>query len=322
MEINQRIVKIGQGVCPVCHGAERVEFEHFGDFVLYKCADCDLVYSYPMRSMSERDYAEMYGGRGFHEGFASSLSTGQVFFFKRNKIGTEKKLLDVGTSTGLFVHEALRRGFKTVGTETDPTALFASRQMFPEISVENASLGELRGRGEKFDIITLFEVLEHVENPTLILKEVVGLLRQGGKIIIFVPNRKRTPPLYREMIDRGIDFPPHHLTKWSVRSLSVALRNAGANVIFIRDIGKYHFSIVPGLGIASKVRGMISNKESLGDLSIGVSKKKDALRSVYSVLAKLRLLADKILFFPVDIFWRAKGYEKDGLYLEAVSGNA
>lgn len=306
--------------CPVCNNKEKSEFERLGKFILYKCGGCDLVYSFPMRPMSVDEYSEFYNRDDYHGGFLVALSTGQARFLKKNKKkNSGKKILDIGTSTGLFLYEARKCGFSPFGLETDEKAVAVGKKLFPESVVYQEDLEKFLGRGEKFDFITLFEVLEHVGDPVKILEDAKKILQTGGKLVIFVPNRNRSPKLYREMIDRGIDMPPHHLTKWSKRSLVFILNRVGFTDIIIKDIGKYRFPLIPGIGIASIVRSKIIDKEK--NISVSLNEKgvtyRSGIQKTYGLLAKTRFLVDMLLFFWIDITLKLRGYEKDGLYVEA-----
>lgn len=322
MEAYKRIKNMEQNVCPACFGAKRSEFEKFGEFTLYKCDNCDLVYSLPMKAMSPDGYGEMYANIGLHGDFATALESGHLEFLKRNKpVAGRNKLLDVGTSTGLFVHSAKLAGFEAVGVETDARAVEAGKKMFPGISLENISLGELSDREDRYNYVTLFEVLEHVSEPRSLLADAKKLLFPGGKLAVFVPNRNRTPKLYKEMVDRGIDLPPHHLSKWSKQSLIDIFKSLGLKNIRVEDVGKYRFPLLPALGIASRVKNRIIKTSAIpsGDNAAAKSKKADCFRFVYRKFADARMLADKALFFWIDLIYKFKGSEKDGLYAEGIN---
>jgi 2-polyprenyl-3-methyl-5-hydroxy-6-metoxy-1,4-benzoquinol methylase len=69
-------------------------------------------------------------------------------------------------------------------------------------------------------VITLFEVIEHLENIGNILSQVSSLLKVGGVIIISTPNSKMC---WRP----ALDFPPHHLSRFSTNALRNCVLNFG-----------------------------------------------------------------------------------------------
>lgn len=306
--------------CPACDCLGGAEFEKFAEFTLYRCPVCDLVYSFPMRAMTPGEYGKMYEGEGFHDEFATALGNGHAKFLKRNKpLPGSEELLDVGTSTGLFVHAAATKGFRALGIDTDARAIDVGKRIFPNINLENCSLEQVFSRGKKYNYVTLFEVLEHVSEPRKLIEEAKNMLHPGGKLTVFVPNRNRTPKLYKEMIVRGIDLPPHHLSKWSKKSLVNLYKVSGFKIVYVGDIGKYRFPLLPGLGIASGIRSKIADacdKTLSSTVTIDKLKQGDVLRRFYGILAKCRAVIDGVIFFPLDAIYRLRGYEKDGLYIE------
>jgi len=279
-----------------------------------------------MRAMQPEEYAARYDERHNHSGFATALELGHNFFFKKHTFTRElpavshPTLLDIGTSTGLFVHACAEHGINAIGIDTDASAISIGKQLFSAAQLFRKELGEVAAEGKQFDFVTLFEVLEHVENPRQLVETAKRLVRPGGKLVVFVPNRKRTPVLYKEMVDRGDDVPPHHLTKWSKPSLQYVFEHAGLKDILMRDIGKYHFPFLPSLGIATRVgKDVVSG--SSGDASVvaGAPVYNEAARKKYASLSNLKTLADNILFFWVDAWYKLRGYERDGLYAEATA---
>lgn len=307
-------------ICPVCRSENPIFFEKFNTNTLYRCKDCDIVFSDTMKGMSREEYSSFYGGRGLHKYLASTLSIGQKLFLSRHNklIREEEDLLDVGTSSGLFVAACCREGINVLGIDTDKEAINLGRKLFPEATLLEKNLGEMINEGRKFDYVTAFEVLEHVEAPQEFIDQCRCLLKPNGKLIFFVPNRNRTPILYKEMVDRGDDKPPHHLTKWSKKSLTVAFEKAGLQKIFLQDIGKYRFSSLHSFGFATSIRNKVIAGGESSRTKTAESVYNHSYRKLFSFLSDSKTILDKILFFWKDIALKSQGYEKDGLYAECV----
>ncbi|MFQ5767590.1 MAG: class I SAM-dependent methyltransferase [Acidobacteriota bacterium] len=97
--------------------------------------------------------------------------------------GRPPRCLDVGAGIGLFVAEALRAGWQAQGMEPSSAARQVARQV----------LGmELHGgwpaAGIQFDLVTLWDVLGHVEDPADLLGRIRNCLPEGGGLVIKVPN--------------------------------------------------------------------------------------------------------------------------------------
>jgi SAM-dependent methyltransferase len=83
-------------------------------------------------------------------------------------------------------------------------------------------------RNLKFDIITLFQVLEHQDRPREFLEMVKDLLKKGGYIAGSVPNRKSDfQQDLNQKINPGVDHPPHHVLRFSKEALEKSLEISG-----------------------------------------------------------------------------------------------
>jgi len=84
--------------------------------------------------------------------------------------------------------------------------------------------------GEKFDIVTFFEVLEHQTAPVEFVEKVKSCLRSGGYIALSVPNRERwlTGP-------DVLDYPPNHFLRWNVSALRNLLSAQGFEILSVTE---------------------------------------------------------------------------------------
>jgi SAM-dependent methyltransferase len=96
------------------------------------------------------------------------------------------RLLDVGCGHGLLLDDARRRGFQTVGLELSATAGAFARDTFG-LDVREQTLDELDD-GERFDAITLIDVLEHLPDPTATIDRCRDLLKPDGVLCILTPD--------------------------------------------------------------------------------------------------------------------------------------
>jgi SAM-dependent methyltransferase len=94
------------------------------------------------------------------------------------------RLLDVGASFGHFLAEA-RTGFEASGVEVSPSAVNWARKTFG-VDIEVASIYEL-GRG-RYDAITCWDVIEHLEDPAAAIDQLRGHLNDGGRLFLSTPD--------------------------------------------------------------------------------------------------------------------------------------
>lgn len=98
------------------------------------------------------------------------------------------RLLDVGCGTGIFMAEAHRRGrWEVFGLDPSATAA-ASIPRHLRDSFRQCSFAEAEWPGNSFDVITMWNVLEHLPHPIRDLRRAYDLLTEGGWLVFSVPN--------------------------------------------------------------------------------------------------------------------------------------
>jgi SAM-dependent methyltransferase len=124
-----------------------------------------------------------------------------------------KRILEVGCGPGFFVEKATKKlkGSMVKGIELSEAAIQKALQK--NLPVERVDLQELMARGEIFDAVCSFQVLEHVGQPREFLEVMVKVLRPGGKLILCVPNKDG---FLRHTHNNLLDMPPHHMSRWNV----------------------------------------------------------------------------------------------------------
>lgn len=133
-----------------------------------------------------------------------------------NQIDKIKSLLDIGAGTGDFLRSAQKKGFYVAGVEPNAKA----RQLAAAKGVElNAELADIKN--QKFQIITLWHVLEHLPNLEEQINAIVSLLDEDGTLIIAVPNFKSYDAKHYGSYWAGYDVPRHlwHFSKTAITKL-------------------------------------------------------------------------------------------------------
>ena len=98
-----------------------------------------------------------------------------------------RKILDIGSGPGFFLRRARQRRWQVLGIEPSPIAYNHSKKhniptiqkFFHQVNIKQIG---------KFDVIHIFDVLEHVNDPISMLKKSYSLLKRGGMIVVEVPN--------------------------------------------------------------------------------------------------------------------------------------
>lgn len=223
--------------CPTCTSPaiEPTRRDHLEDGMRYQllcCDNCGLRFWSPLL-MPSADYYETRQGPMAHpwvdaavmhgEGH-SKLPAHQYGFFRHFR-ATGTRLLDIGCGDGTFQIYAGASGYTCVGIDFDSIAVGVARKRGLDVRCASPGefFGECRAQGQSFDVVTMFDVLEHQAQPLELLEGALSVLRPGGRIAGTVPNRRRLKPFG---VDE-YDFPPTHFLWFDARSLSRALRQAG-----------------------------------------------------------------------------------------------
>lgn len=168
-----------------------------GDFRLVRCARCGLMYLNPQPTWEELEpyYPENYNSyMPPNRQARPSLMTGiiQAGWRRRRKAIETRvpggKLLDIGCATGEFLAEMEQHaGWECFGVEPVAFAANLARQN-TKAQIFEGTLQEARYPDQSFDVVTLWDVLEHIPDPVGVIRETHRILKPGGLLILRVPD--------------------------------------------------------------------------------------------------------------------------------------
>jgi SAM-dependent methyltransferase len=187
------------------------ELDGIDDISLYRCEDSKLDFFIPTSAAgSDQLYQNLQRLEWFY--MEKKWEFEQAI---KDLVGC-KKILEVGCGPGFFVEKAMKelRGSSVRGIELTQSTL--DRAVKRNLPVERVDLLELAAKGEIFDAVCSFQVLEHVSQPGDLLQAMVQILAPGGKLIVCVPNRDSFLRYQYNLLD----MPPHHMTRWSATTLA------------------------------------------------------------------------------------------------------
>ncbi|MBS9461286.1 class I SAM-dependent methyltransferase [Flagellimonas sp. 389] len=133
-----------------------------------------------------------------------------------NQIDKRSSLLDIGAGTGDFLKSAISKGFKAAGIEPNEKARTNAEQKGITLHQDLADVKE-----HKFQVITMWHVLEHLPNLQEQIKQIAKLLEPNGKLFIAVPNYKSFDAKYYRTHWAAFDVPRHlwHFSRLSIQRL-------------------------------------------------------------------------------------------------------
>lgn len=129
-----------------------------------------------------------------------------------------KKILDIGCGTGDFLSICKNNSWTTIGVEPNKKARNISQT---KNLVIKEKIDDIIQLNEKFDVITLWHVLEHVPNLTEYIQQLQNLLKDDGTLLIAVPNFKSYDAEYYKVHWAAYDVPRHiwHFSKISIQKI-------------------------------------------------------------------------------------------------------
>lgn len=98
------------------------------------------------------------------------------------------KLLDVGCGSGIVTKPLEKKGYSVTGLETDPRAISLCERKALEVRKVDVSREPFPFEDSLFDVVTCFELIEHIKDPDNMLTEIHRVLKEDGLLIISTPN--------------------------------------------------------------------------------------------------------------------------------------
>jgi 2-polyprenyl-3-methyl-5-hydroxy-6-metoxy-1,4-benzoquinol methylase len=216
--------------CPIC-GAPATVAQRVPPAVYYGCPACETLFQHPMPTIEQmRAYVEAEYARGVYTSYVAASNLKALTFATRAKRIAAKagvgRLLDVGASAGFFVEQALMVGFDAYGLELSREAVAsATPAVLPRLTVGDVNALVLEGTAP-FDVVTAFDVIEHVFDPLAFLRDVRRIARPDALLVITTPDAGHV--LRHVLRARWPMFQPmQHTVLFSRRSLKLALSEAG-----------------------------------------------------------------------------------------------
>ncbi|MFQ5531638.1 MAG: class I SAM-dependent methyltransferase [Candidatus Nanoarchaeia archaeon] len=160
-----------------------------GNDTLIKCKRCNLCFVHPILDENEilKEYAEYEDER-----FASQ-SKGRLITFGKNLKDIEGftnpgRILDIGTANASFLYAAKKRGWKVEGVELNKYLIRWAKENYG-LDIKQGTIFQHKFK-EKFDVVSAWDVLEHVTDPMKYLNKFKELIKEDGFLVINYPDYK------------------------------------------------------------------------------------------------------------------------------------
>lgn len=246
----QKIVELYRDISPLNSVAAYDTLKHV---LMYKSLETGYHFFYPFNLQGDE---ELY--RNLEKNDWYYMNEKWEYDESMKFLNSKQKVLEVGCGDGAFL-EKLTRTFSNspIGLELNKAAIEKARQkgltVFDD-SVENFALLH----EQSFDVVCLFQVLEHIADVGNFLKAILQILKPGGKLVIGVPNNDS---FIRKDSDNPLNLPPHHMGLWNKSSLESLSRyfNLKLDVILYEPLQVYHVDWYTRVTLKYYIGGIIFN---------------------------------------------------------------
>lgn len=262
-------------------------------YTIVKCRNCGLIYANPRpeETIIHHNYEEVIDRACLEE------RQGRVLTFNRNfrplkelaeSNNSGRKLLDIGCHVGIFLEIAQENGWDAWGVELSRWAATQARSR--GLQVIQGTLAEANFADKSFDVVTMWDVIEHLTDPTSELREVNRVLKPGGLICIHTMNIES--PFTKLMGSHWPWLMEMHLYYFSPRTLTKMLERKGFQIVcqftqgrflrlgyLISRLAPYGWIVAHGLGRLVQALGLgkMPVPINLGDLFTTYARKVNGL---------------------------------------------
>jgi ubiquinone/menaquinone biosynthesis C-methylase UbiE len=214
----------------------------------FRCPNCGLIYQNPQPVFELSQ--DIYDGDHYHNRYIQSeyiyFPTSNIYLkeieshFKRlNYNSNNAKLLDVGCGIGYFLYLAKKNGYQVEGADISAWAGNYAKKHF-DVNVITGNFLEIEFKENYYDVITIWQTIEHLPEPGLFLEKIYHMLKPGGFFCLATPDTDSwIAKFYKKLWNCYI--PDEHICLFNFRSMKVILERFSFNPIVIKRIHERQF---------------------------------------------------------------------------------
>ena len=253
-------VDMAVATCNICGSAGASPLVRKDGHCVYQCSSCGLAFTHPQPvSLSDQydsGYFDLYRKRREFRLRRAESRLKQI-----ELIRAPGRLLDIGCSLGYFVEAANARGWKACGIDISEYAAEEARKL--GLDVRAGTIEQAGFEDASFDCITMWDVLEHVPDPTRHMLEVRRILAPAGVVVIGTPDLGHAA--FRIKRERWRHLKPaEHIHYFDGSSLRRLLEKTGFEVVRPPVVGGRRF---PG-SLGARIREAFARLVQLNDVMV------------------------------------------------------
>lgn len=224
--------RVIQVVCNICGSKQHSVLWKKDEFQYNCCAECGLVYISPRLTEDEISgiYKTLFKKKSINKPPPVDFTSYNDFFKLISKYKKNNLLLDVGCFRGYLLSGVMGQGWQVKGTELSEQASECARKDYG-LEIYTGSLRDANYPENLFDVVSMFDVIEHLTDPAEYLNEIGRILRPGGLLYIETPNFNSITRIF--LGKNWSVFFPWHLYYFTSGTLTRLVKNAGLDVMSV-----------------------------------------------------------------------------------------
>lgn len=240
--------------CPLCdREAIRLAqafpgYQRPQSFDLYACSECRCSFAMPMRS-EEAVYEAIYRhaaqipGYDRYDAYARLVTRAErpldaladreePYWALRSAVRdlpAGASTLDIGSGLGYVTYALIKHGFRATGLDISEQAVDRARRRFGDYYVAADMFAWSESHREQYDVVSMLELIEHVEDPVRWIEAAFRMVKPGGMLVMTTPNRD----YFVEGTVWSTDAPPVHLWWFTAQTLRRLCESSGGELEFV-----------------------------------------------------------------------------------------
>jgi len=226
--------------CKICESnSVSLKFNLTEKHGVYSCSGCSAQFMDPQLNDEEiiRLYSEGYyaswGVSGNSENESAKQMKIATFLLRLELIKqhvASGKIMDIGCATGYFLEAAKTLNYEPFGIELSEYSSGIAKKKFGTENIFNGKLEDCNFKQKMFNVITMFDLIEHVRSPRETLSKAAELLSDDGVIVITTPDNSSTSN--KIMGKRWTHYKQEHFYYFNIKSLSYVAQQCNLKVVY------------------------------------------------------------------------------------------
>ena len=210
--------------CNLCGNTDFVPLIEREGMIVVRCETCGLAFTHPQPEETANQYGEDYFGLYARRSeFRKRRMTRRLRCIE-TLIPGKGRILDIGCSLGYFLEVASAKGWEPYGVDISS---YAAEQVRKKgFDARACPLEKAEYSDGFFDCVTMWDTLEHVPDPSLHMREVGRILKDGGLVVIGTPNIGHPAFRFRQDGWRHLK-PAEHLYYFNYSTIAKLLKKTG-----------------------------------------------------------------------------------------------